>query len=179
MHCWKTINVQYDYGTTRLFLLSAICFILVFCFCYVGLSFHYVESHQDQYLLIAILLTPFIYPMHKVLHIIMLFDYRKSISFHFQVRHHFVLVLHMQLQRTIPKWRYIFVLLTPFIVLNSLLIAFGLYAQHYAHYVSFFLAFHTSICLIDLLHVKHLLRAPRNSLIEETPRGYEILVPTI
>lgn len=179
MHCWKTINVQYDYGTTRLFLLSAICFILVFCFSYVGLSFQYTEPHHDQYFIFALLITPLIYPAHKALHFIMLLDYRKSISFRFKIRQYFIPVLHMQIQQTIPKWRYVLVLLTPFLVLNTALITLGIFAQHFVHYISFFLAFHTSICLIDLLYVKHLLRAPKNALIEETPRGYEILVPTI
>lgn len=179
MHCWKTINVQYEYGTTRLFLLSVICFILVFCFAYIGLSYNYADPHHDQHFIATILITPFIYPLHKALHFIMLMDYRKSIVFRFKIRHYFVPVLHMRLQQTIPKWRYVIVLLTPFLFLNVLLIAFGIYAQHFAHYISFFLAFHTSICLIDLLYVKHLLRAPKNALIEETPRGYEILVPTI
>ncbi|MER1985617.1 MAG: DUF3267 domain-containing protein [Solibacillus sp.] len=179
MHCWKTINVQYEYGTTRLFLLSAICFILVFCFSYIGLSFNYAETHHDQHFMMTILITPFIYPLHKALHFMMLVDYRKSIAFRLKIRHHFVPVVHMRLLRTIPKWRYVIVLLMPFILLNSVLIILGIYVQHLAHYISFFLAFHTSICLIDLLYVKHLLHAPKNAVVEETPRGYEILVPTI
>lgn len=179
MHCWKTINVQYEYGTTRLTLLSTICFFLVFCFSYVGLSFNYTNSHHDQHFFIMILITPFVYPIHKALHFIVLFDYRKSLAFRWKIRHHFIPVVHMRILQTIPKWRYLIVLLTPFILLNGALIAIGIYAQHLAHYISFLLAVHTSICLIDLLYVKHLLRAPKNALIEETPRGYEILVPTI
>ena len=179
MHCWKTINVQSDYGTTRLFLLSSILFILVFSFAYVTLSFNYANFHSDQYFVWAALITFFLYPVHKLLHFLALFDYRRTLAFRFKIQHHFILVMHMRLQQSIPKWRYLIALLTPFIFITILLITLGVYAPQYAHYISFLLAFHTSICLIDLLYVKHLRHAPKHAVIEETPRGYEILIPMI
>lgn len=179
MHCWKTINVQYQYGTARLFLLSSILFVLVFSFSYVGLSFHYTNFHNDQHIILAGLLTVLLYPLHKLLHFLSLVDYRRTLAFRFKIQYYFIPVLHIRLQQPIPKRRYLITLMTPFLSINTSLILLGLFLPALAHYISFLLAFHTSICLIDLLYVKHLRRAPKNALIEETPRGYEILIPTL
>ena len=126
-----------------------------------------------------LLVTPFVYPIHKLLHYMSLVNYRKSLVFRFKIRYIFIPIVHMRLQQGIPKKRYIITLLTPFFVFNSTLIVGGLYIPEYAHYFSFLLAFHSSICIMDILYVKNLVSAPRDAIIEETPRGYEILVPTI
>lgn len=177
MHCWKTINIEREYGTTRLYLLACIVFILVFCFSYITMNFQFIARHEDHLLWLFILFIPFIYPIHKALHYFALFKYRKSVGFHFKIRYIFIPIVHMQLQQSIPKKMYIFTLLTPFILINTGLISAGLSFPQYAHYFSLLLAFHCSICLMDILYVKHLMSAPKHAIIEETPRGYEILVP--
>lgn len=178
MHCWKIINIEYEYGTTRLFLLACIIFVLTFCFGYIALSFNFLGRHEDHYFWLLVLIIPFIYPTHKFLHYISLFNYKKSLVFRFKIRHLFVPVMHMRIQQPIPKYRYLFTLLTPFIFLNTAFILLGVNFPEYAHYYSFLLAYHCSMCLMDLLYVKNLLSAPRDAIIEETPKGYEILVPT-
>lgn len=177
MHCLKTLNIEHDYGTTRLFLLSGITFVLVFCFSYIGLSYGYTDFHTDRFSWIVVIVTPFIYPLHKGLHYLSLLTYRRMLIFRLKIRYLFVPIIQIRLQQPVSKSRYLLTLVTPLVVLNGLLIAFGLYMPQYAHYMSFLLAFHTSICLIDLLYVKHLIHAPRNAVIEETPKGYEVLVP--
>ena len=177
MHCWKTINIEYEYGTPRLFILAVITFVLVFCFAYITLSFNFVSKHEDHYLWVLILVLLFIYPIHKFIHYSMLFDYRKSFVFRFKIRFNFVPIVHMRLQQYIPKQRYIIALLGPFILLNGTLLVIGFSFPQYAHHISLLLSFHCSICLMDILYVKNLVTAPTNAIIEETPKGYEILVP--
>lgn len=177
MHCWKTINIEREYGTARLYLLACIVFVLVFCFSYIFLSFQFTGRHQAHYLWLLILAIPFVYPIHKVFHYFALLKYRKSVALQFKIRHIFIPIVHMHLQQSIPKKMYIFTLLTPLFLLNTVLFIGGLYIPQYAHYFSFLLAFHCSVCLMDILYVKHLLSAPKNAIIEETSRGYEILVP--
>jgi hypothetical protein len=177
VHCWKTINIEREYGTTRLYLLSIILFVLVFCFSYILFSFNFTGRHMDRFLWLLVLISPFIYPLHKALHYVALFKHRHSIKYRFKIQYHFVPIVRMRLQNSIPKWTYIVALVTPFFVLNSLFIWGGFAVPQYAHYFSFLLAYHCSICLMDFLYVKNLMSAPNNAIIEETPRGYEILVP--
>ncbi|MGN7477889.1 DUF3267 domain-containing protein [Solibacillus silvestris] len=177
MHCWKTINIEREYGTTRLYLLALILFVLVFCFSYIAFSFNFTGKHNDRYLWLVFFIMPFIYPMHKFLHYIALLQYKKSLIFRFKIQYYFIPIIHMRLQNGIPKRSYIFALLTPFFAINTGLLVGGFLTPQYAHYFGVLLAFHCSICLMDFLYVKNLMSAPNNAIIEETPRGYEILVP--
>lgn len=177
MHCWKTINIEREYGTTRLYLFAIIIFVLVFCFSYIAFSFNFNGQHIDRYLWLVFLVSPFVYPVHKLLHYFALFQYKKSLVYSIKIQYYFLPIIHMRLQSGIPKHSYIFALLTPFIVMNTSLIIGGYLNPQYAHYFSGLLALHCSICLMDFLYVKNLMSAPNNAIIEETPRGYEILVP--
>ena len=177
MHCWKTINIEREYGTTRLFLLGIMLFVLVFCFSYIAFSFNFNGQHIDRYLWLVFLVIPFLYPLHKFLHYIALFQYKKSLILRLKVQYYFIPVIRMRLENGIPKKSYIFALVTPFIIINTCLVIGGFSIPQYAHYFSGLLALHCSICLMDFLYVKNLMSAPNNAIIEETPRGYEILVP--
>lgn len=85
--------------------------------------------------------------------------------------------MRMRIKKMVPKNRYIFTLLAPFLILNTIFVLLANYLPQYAHYICLLLGYHSSICLVDILYVKNLLAAPRNSIIEETPKGYEILIP--
>lgn len=178
MHCWKMINIEHEYGTTRLILLSAITFFLVFCFSYVTVSFNYTAKHNDDYFFVFFLTLICFYPLHKFIHYVALFDYRKKLAFKLRIRFRIVPILRMRLKETIPKNRYVFALLAPFIFLNTFLLSIAINFPQYAHYACILLGIHCSICVIDLLNVKNLWSSPPNAIVEETPKGYEILVPT-
>ncbi len=85
--------------------------------------------------------------------------------------------IQLKLQHLVPKHRYINSLLAPFILFNGLLLYTASFLAPYTHYISFLFGVNCLICLIDLLNVKSMIRAPRNAIIEETPKGYEVLVP--
>lgn len=176
MHCWKTINIEREYGTTRLYFLATIIFVLVFCFSYISFSYNFNGQHIDRFLWLFLIIIPFVYPLHKVLHYFALLKHRKLVIFRFKIQYHFIPIIHMRLH-SIPKRSYLIALITPFIVINSLLLLGGFIIPLYAHYFSAILALHCSICLMDILYLKNLMYAPKDAIIEETPRGYEILVP--
>lgn len=175
MHCWKTINIKYEYGITRLSILCSIIFILVFSFSFLFLGKIHPALYKDNFVWLFFICAFFLYPIHKIIHYFSLFGYRKSVKLRF--RFEYIPILNLRIKKTIPKNRYIFTLLTPFIFINSILIFLAIALPQYSHYTCLLLACHCSICLIDILYVKHLIRAPRSAVIEETPKGYEILVP--
>jgi hypothetical protein len=86
-------------------------------------------------------------------------------------------IVSIRIKEPIPKTRFLFALLLPFILINSLLITGAFTFPVFGHYFTMLLAFHCGLCLIDLLYVKNLQRSPKKALIEETETGYEILVP--
>ena len=176
MHCWKIVNVERDFGTTRIFLLSVILFILSFSFCYVSLSFNRTVSYTDAYFGYFLFALFCIYPVHKLFHYLLLIDYGKHMKLKIKLKFHLPFI-HLKVNRFVPKYRYISSLLSPFIFLNGLLLYTATLLPNYTHYTSILIGTNCLICLIDLLNVKSMIRAPHNAIIEETPKGYEVLVP--
>jgi hypothetical protein len=177
MHCWKIINVEHDFGTTRIILLSFILFVLSFSFCYVSLSLSRTVPYTDAYFGYFIAALVFIYPLHKFFHYLLLIDYTKHMKLKIKRKFRIIPFIHLRLKNYIPKNRYVGSLLSPFILLNGLLLYAASQMPSYTHYISFLFGVNCLICLIDLLNVKSMVRAPRNAIIEETPKGYEVLVP--
>lgn len=177
MHCIKTINIEYEYGMIRLFLLTGLTFILVFCFSFVCVNLTYSGWHSDQYFFIFVLSFLLLYPIHKLIHYVALFRYKKSLSIGIKVDFSFIPVLKMRIQDIIPKGRYIISLFAPFFILNTILLALAIWLPAFSHYFCLMLAFHCSICVLDLLSIKNIWHTPKEAMVEETPRGYEVLVP--
>ncbi|MGE7919939.1 DUF3267 domain-containing protein [Viridibacillus sp. NPDC093762] len=178
MHCWKTINVQKQYGHDRIFLLSTIIVISVFSIFYIVLNIFKEDPLSDHLFPLFLMVFFMIYPAHKLLHFIPLFNYRKSLRFSIEKQYSFLPVLSMRIHEPILKSRYVFALLVPFILLNLVLIIGAIMFPPFRHYFSILLAYHCGLCLIDLLYVKHLRHSPKTALIEETDKGFEILVPS-
>ena len=177
MNCIKTINIEYEYGTTRFLLLGVLTFIIVFCLSYIFTNLNYHRPHSDAHFLYFLVALLLLYPTHKAIHYISLFRYKKSLSYKFKIKFTFVPILNMRIKEPIPKNRYLVALSTPFIVLNPILLIGAIIWPVFSHYFCLLLAFHCSICLLDLLYIKGIWRAPKRAVIEETPRGYEVLVP--
>ena len=177
MHCWKILNIQHQYGTTRIILLSVSIFLSVFSISYVLLNLTHDKYFTDRFLWLFVIAVLALYPVHKFVHFLALYDLRQHLTLRVRVRFHFIPVLHMRLREPISKNRYIVALLTPFIVLNVLILLGTLMLPSYTHYGTLLLAYHSGLCLIDILYVKYLWKSPKDAQIEETPKGYEILVP--
>lgn len=175
MHCWKVINIKREYGTTRLTLLSFITFIFVFSFSFISFRVH-PSYLKDDYFLLFLLAILFMYPIHKFIHYISLLNNRKNVKLKMKFEY-YLPIFHIRIKTLINKNRYIFTLLAPFFILNTAIVSIAFLFPHSTHYLCLLLAFHCSMCVPDFLYVKHLIKAPKNAVIEETPKGYEILVP--
>ncbi len=177
LHCWKTINVQKQYGHDRIFLFSTIFVMMVFSFFYISMTAYKDSPVSDQLFPLFVLVFLMIYPAHKLLHFLPVMRYRKRLRFSIEKQFKVLPVLAMRIHEPILKSRYIIALVVPFIILNSILIIGAIIFPAFRHYFSILLAYHCGLCLIDLLYVKHLIRSPKKALIEETEKGFEILIP--
>ncbi|SOC16796.1 putative zincin peptidase [Ureibacillus xyleni] len=178
MHCWKTINIKNEYGSAWLTIVSISIFILIFSFTFVLFGRIHPSFYKDDWLWLFIIFFVFLYPLHKLTHYFSLLGYRKSVKLRVRREYLIIPVLIVRIKKEIPKNRYIFTLLAPFFLINGILILLAISFPQFTHFLCILLSYHCSICLIDILCVKDLIPAPRDSVIEETPKGYEILVPT-
>lgn len=157
--------------------MSSSLFVIVFSFSFLIFGRVHPTLYRDDYFWLFSIFAILLYPIHKVVHYFSLFEYRRSVKLRIRIDHQFIPILRMRIKTLIPKRRYILTLLAPFILINGLLIILALAFPHFTHYFCLLLSYHCSICLVDILYVKNLILAPKNSVIEETPKGYEILVP--
>lgn len=178
MHCIKTVNIEREYGNTRIFILASILFFVSFCLSYCLTSYNYLQPHRSEGLLYFLITTVFIYPLHKAFHILPLWIIQKNMVFDVRIKFIFVPVLHTTYTSLIKRNEYLFALLLPTFILNAALLFAAFTWKEYAHYFCLLFAYHCAICMIDLMLARNILKAPRNALIEETEKGYEILVPT-
>lgn len=177
MNIWKIINVDRDYGTTRIILLSVLTGVLTFSFTYVLFGLIRQITYTDEAIYWFILGALFIYPAHKLVHYLCLIDYTNNMKLKLRFKFNFYPILHIKIKKLVPKYRYLFSLIAPFIFLNCLFASGALLTPQFAHYFSIYIGIHCTMCLIDLLNVKYMIKAPHRACIEETPKGYEVLVP--
>lgn len=177
MHCWKTINVNKQYGLDRLYLLAALMSLGVFMGFYIMLNIIYTDPLSDQYFLFFILAIVAIYPLHKLLHFLPLIGCRKNIKLIVKKQWKTVPMISLHIKEPVPKIRFIFTLITPFLIMNTVIIITSLLYPAYSHYFAMLLAYHCGLCLTDLIYIRNLAHSPKDALIEETDTGFEILVP--
>ncbi|MGD7045203.1 DUF3267 domain-containing protein [Jeotgalibacillus proteolyticus] len=177
MHCWKSINVKKQYGFYRIFMFSAILVLAVFSLLYIFSQLISETSLKDQYFLLFVIGLFIIYPSHKLFHVLPLLSYLNDIIIKTRFQFYFVPIMSVRVKKPIPKTAFILALVSPFLIINTLLIAGAYSFPGYSHYFTMLTAYHCGICLVDFLYAKCLVKSPKGAFIEEYDDGYEILVP--
>jgi hypothetical protein len=176
MHCWKTINLEKQFGFYRVFLLSCLTMMMVFSIIYVPIDLFFSKSLYDNHLLTFMFGLLSIYPLHKFFHLLPFIPYARQIKCKCLRKLQIVPIVSLRVDLPISKYRYVVALISPFIIINSTLLLGCIYFTHHAHYFTILLAYHTGICAIDLIYAKQLMYSPKNALIEENDDGFEILI---
>jgi hypothetical protein len=176
MHCWKTINLERQFGFYRVFLLSSIIMMMVFSLIYVPMNLVYSSSFYDNHLLAFVLGLVSIYPLHKLIHLLPILPYVNKMRWKWDRKLIILPIVSLRVNRPISKHLYMLALIAPFLFINSILLAGCIQFPHHSHYFAILLAFHSGICAIDFIYAKQLMYSPRKALIEENEDGYEILI---
>lgn len=179
MHCWKTINLKKQYGLDRLYMLSALVALGVFMSFYIVLNILYSDPLSDQNFLFFILAILAIYPLHKLFHFLPLVGCHKCIKLIVKKSFKVFPMVSLHIKEPVSKKRFLFTLLSPFLLINSIIILLSILMPVYSHYFAMLLAYHCGLCLTDLIYIRNLAHSPKDALIEETDTGYEILVPEV
>ena len=170
MQCWKSINIDRQYGNQKIFFLSImtmlVSFLAIFPFATLGYG---ATDFQDGHPLLFFGAIVLMYPLHKLLHGLPLVFVAKKLKLDFR---HFAI----KVNEPISKLLYLMALLTPFTVTSVLIFLFSAEFPEYFHYWSILFSINTGMSLTDFLKVKSVVASPFKSFIEESETGYEILV---
>ena len=170
MQCWKSINIDRQYGNQKIFFLSImtmlVSFLAIFPFATLGYG---ATDFQDGHPLLFLGAILLMYPLHKLLHGLPLVFVAKKLKIDFR---HFTI----KVNEPISKLLYLTALLTPFTVTSVLICLFSANLPEYFHYWVILFSINTGLSLTDFLKVKNVVASPFKSFIEESENGYEILV---
>jgi hypothetical protein len=176
MNYLKTINLSKQFGQIRIWTLSSITALLTFIIFYVSATHIWKPSLNDQYFYFLLIGLWLLYPFHTILHLLPLIPIyhkvNKSISFKYYV----FPMIELKIVKPISKWLFLLSLLTPFIVINTLLVTACYFFNSYVHYFIILLSYHVGLCVSDFIWTKYVLYAPYSAYIEESDYGFEILI---
>ena len=177
MHCWKSINLNKQYGVNRILLLSILTMLLAFItlFTFLSLTFS-VHTYRDDYAFFFLMALIFLYPTHKFLHFIPLIFMCKKVTFEFK-SYNFIHDFPLKMKDPVSKKYFLFTLLTPFSFITILLFVCTISYPAYAHYFTILLSVHFGICVSDFITLWNLLKSPQKCLVEKSEDGFEILIP--
>ncbi|MFT8323199.1 MAG: DUF3267 domain-containing protein [Bacillus sp. (in: firmicutes)] len=180
MNCWKTINLQRQYGLQRIFIISSLTMILTFLFLYVPITTYFAQNRlNDNYFSLFLLCLVLVYPIHKLLHLLPMVPLGDKVKKKLDVQYRFFPIICIRADEPIGKFHFLFASITPFIVLNITFIACCFLFTHYVHYFLILFAYHFGICVPDFIRMKNLWKSPSKCYVEENEHGFEILVNKI
>ncbi|EUJ35619.1 DUF3267 domain-containing protein [Brochothrix campestris] len=175
MHCIRSIKHEQEESFYRLFIVSFLVFITVLSTLIITHHLLLGNNYTYQYPLIGFLILLLIYPFHKLFHYIIMPDKREI---YLQIQRHFVVVpfIEVKLDKAVPKRRYLFALITPFLTMSLLWLLIYYYYDLKSVYMYLALAIHLAICTTDIYCFFTYLKFPNNSFIEDSSRGVRVLI---
>ncbi|MBD3110255.1 DUF3267 domain-containing protein [Bacillus sp. AGMB 02131] len=174
MHCWKSINKTRLYGRSRIRIVSLLFMLCCFIFVYPIFSFFAVNNLSDKHAFLFIIGIIMLYPIHKLLHFIPLLAVAKRTAFTLKPRKYFA--IDIMLNAPLRKRLFIIVLITPFLVVSTIMLIACILLPVYAHYFIILFSFHFGLCASDFIMLKNILQSPHRCFIEENEESFEILV---
>lgn len=177
MNCWKSININKEFGLNRLYLLSFLIGLGAFIFLYLPFSIIHGTTEINDLgiipLIIALLCLPTI---HSLMHILPLIMMNKRAKLIFMRKNKLFPIINYYTKKHLTKKASIVVALAPTMLLTIPgLMASFLYADYYVYFL-IFTAIHIGITLTDFLYVINISKAPKHSYIESTNDEISILV---
>ncbi|MFB6465227.1 DUF3267 domain-containing protein [Cytobacillus sp. Hz8] len=177
MNCWKTINFSKQYGSHRLFILSSLTMFFTFILLYVPSTYFFVSyKHDNHYFIFFVLGLLLLYPIHKLLHYLPLAHLGNKVVKKMGINKYYLPTIMVRINEPISKNLFLLTLTIPFFVITLFFVVACYLFPHYVHYFTILIAFHVGICAPDFIRVKNILFAPKDSFIEESKDGIEILV---
>ncbi|WP_042349662.1 DUF3267 domain-containing protein [Bacillus massiliigorillae] len=176
MNCWKSINLNKQYGNHKIVILSLLTMLLSFIIIYTFISTGIASDRlNDNHIVFFLLIIFFMYPIHKILHLLPLLFVKSKIKI-LNKPFMYLPIITIKIVEPISKWLFIVTLLTPFIVVSTFVLLCTLMFPSYAHYLTILLSLHIGLCVSDLITLKNIFFSPPRCLIEEFEDDIQLLV---
>ncbi|WP_077324980.1 DUF3267 domain-containing protein [Virgibacillus siamensis] len=177
MNCWKSININKEFGLNRLYLLSFLISLAAFIFLYMPFSMIHGETANKDFGIIPLIIALFSLPtIHSLMHILPLIMMNKRAKLIFKRKNKWFPIVTYYTKKHLTKKASIVVAMAPTLLLTipGLMGSF-LFADYYVYFLVF-TAVHIGFTFTDFLYVINILQAPKHSYIENSNDEISILI---
>ncbi|WP_188455219.1 DUF3267 domain-containing protein [Virgibacillus oceani] len=177
MNCWKSININKEFGMNRIYISSFLSGLMTFVFLYVPFSIIHGSTNVNEFGIFpftaALILLPVI---HTFMHILPLIMLKKRSKFNYRLKNKIKPSFTYYPNAYLSKPVSLLVALAPtlFITVPGLIASY-LFQDFYV-YILLFTSIHIGFSFMDFLYVIHIVKAPKKAFIENGKGGFDILV---
>ncbi|MFC7320179.1 DUF3267 domain-containing protein [Halobacillus campisalis] len=177
MNCWKSVNINKEFGLNRVYLMSFLTGLMSFLVLYLPFSImHSAQDIRDHGFIPLLIILFFLPSIHRLMHLLPLILLYKRVRVNFKVNNRFTPTFSYQCKNKLSKQTSIIMALAPtfFITMPALVMAYAF--PGYFAYLVIFASVNIGLSFSDFLYLNQFVRAPRKCLIENAKEGYDILV---
>lgn len=180
MNCWKSININKDYGLQRLIILSfliSLCYFIIF---YVTLSLLFPTVHYNgisfSYLVLSMLL---VFPIHKFLHCLPVWLMGRKAYLQLRFENYMFPMIYCKYPSVLPKAVSLVATIAPTVLITSGSIIGCLLFPTYIPLFSIFSSLNIALGITDAIYIIHLWNAPRSAFLEDNHFSFHILTKEV
>ncbi|MCA0983890.1 DUF3267 domain-containing protein [Halobacillus yeomjeoni] len=177
MNCWKSVNINKEFGLNRVYLMSFLTGLLSFLLLYLPFAMLHGTHDMNDHGFLPLLVILFCLPsMHRLMHILPLALFYKKFKVNFKFKKRFVPTFTYQCKSKLSKKTSIIMALAPTVFITMPALVMSLVFPHYFAYLILFAAVNIGLSFSDFLYLNHFAKAPRKCVIENAKEGYDILI---
>lgn len=177
MNCWKTVNMNKEYGQERIYFVSMLVGLLMFMLLYVPISIfhHYALADDDAFLpfAVALLLLPTI---HSSLHVLSCLVLGRSIRIIPKRKFQVIPMFYFCTKSHESKMMSVLIAMAPTIFLTLPGLAASFMFKDVYVFILILTAANIGLSLKDFIYAAHLLRAPKRCRISNRVSSLDILI---
>ncbi|MFC4559148.1 DUF3267 domain-containing protein [Virgibacillus kekensis] len=177
MNCWKTINLNKEFGLNRLYLLSFLTGLVSFILLNVPFTIvHGSISVSETGVLPLLLALLFLPTVHSFMHILPLIMMNKRAKLVYKRKNIVFPVMNYYTKKPLSKKISLLVAFAPTILITIPgLMATYMFVDYYVYFL-LFTAVHIAVSFTDFLYVFNVSKAPRKCFVESTNDEIAILI---
>ncbi|EKU46576.1 DUF3267 domain-containing protein [Staphylococcus massiliensis] len=173
--CLRTIDIHARFGLPRIAFISVVTTIVTFLIGFEIFRYFTHANFSDQFFWALIIFTILLYPLHKLLHLIILIPYYKYFKVYRLVKKKWLPYYNIFVDTPVNKYYFCLALILPLVILTILNIWLSLMFPTYGHYFVFLLALNAGYSALDILYLKVILAYNKGKYVEEHITGFNLL----
>ncbi|MFC3040687.1 DUF3267 domain-containing protein [Virgibacillus xinjiangensis] len=177
MNCWKSININKEFGLQRMNFISFLVSILAFTVLYVPVSIVHGRMPNNEAAFVPFLIVLFFLPMiHTLMHILPLIVMNKRVNFVYKKKYKCIPVISYSTKYHLTKKVSFITAGAPSLLLTVPGIAASYMFPEYYFYFLVLASIHIGMSFIDYLYMVYIWKAPKCAFIDNRHDGFDILL---